>query len=285
MNHLSAFAILKQYGHWFFQKRRRARAHFGTDPTHTSACFKSYRQKVVNQATSTLSEIHMDLKCGDRRRLEFRLEQVNAAFDLVVLVDEALKILREYSPSTPSFSEDNPHYLVSSWFLTDCLSYLIDNPQGHERLHLVTGIKISPNQRTLDRMVKVALKLASEIGALADQHALQKALIEMDRRGHALYGLFHSHPGTGSLATRPSSTDLATHRRYENGGYPLVGAIFVKDGFVRFFSNNTPFTITIYGEGVTPIDQAQHIYQIEKPSPNLSLQAISGTLKWPGYSH
>jgi proteasome lid subunit RPN8/RPN11 len=283
MNHLSAFAILRQYGHWLFQKRGRVRTDVTPDPIHPGACFKSYRQKLVNQGRNTLSEIDKDLERGDRSRLEFRLEQVNSAFDLVVLVDEALEILREYSPSTPSFSEDKPHYLISSWFLAECLSYLTGNPQGHERLHLVTGIKISPNQRTLERMVKVALKLASETGAVADQYALQKTLIEMDRRGHALYGLFHSHPGTGALATRPSSTDLATHRRYEKA-YPLVGAIFVKDGFVRFFSHQ-PFTLTIYGEGVTPNDQAQHVYQIENPSPNLSLQPISGKLKYSSYSH
>jgi hypothetical protein len=113
---------------------------------------------------------------------------------------------------------------------------------------------------------------------------LQKALIEMDRRGHPLYGLFHTHPGEGPHATRPSSTDLDTHERYEKA-YPLVGAIFVKDGYVRFFSKKQPFTITISGEGVTPIDQAQHIYQIENPSSNLSLQAISGKLKYSSYSH
>jgi hypothetical protein len=122
------------------------------------------------------------------------------------------------------------------------------------------------------------------VGALADQRELQKALIEMDRRGHPLYGLFHSHPGEGAHATRPSPTDFDTHERYEKA-YPLVGAIFVKDGFVRFFSNNQPFSITIYGEGVTPIDQAQHVYQIENPPRNLPLQAISGKQKWPGYSH
>jgi proteasome lid subunit RPN8/RPN11 len=284
MNYLSAFAILKQYGHRLFQKQGRARTHVTPDLTHPSACFKSYRQKVVNQGTKTLSEIHKDLKRGDRTKLEFKLQQLHSSFDLVVLADEALKLLAEHSPPSPSSSQEAPHYLISSWFLADSLEYLIGDPQGHERLHLVTGIKVSPNERTLERMVKVPLKLASEVDALADQHGLQKALIEMDRRGHPLYGLFHSHPGKGALSTRPSTKDFTTHERYEKA-YPLVGAIFVKDGFVRFFSNNTPFTITIYGEGVTPIDQAQHIYQIEKPSPNLSLQAISGTLKWPGYSH
>jgi hypothetical protein len=59
----------------------------------------------------------------------------------------------------------------------------------------------------------------------------------------------------------PSSTDFATHRRYETGGYPLIGAIFVLDGFVRFFSEDKPFTITIYGKGVSQHDE--HVFKIK----------------------
>jgi hypothetical protein len=61
------------------------------------------------------------------------------------------------------------------------------------------------------------------------------------------------------LHTQPSQTDLTTRQRYEQGGYPLVGAIFVKDGFVRFFANH-PFTITIFGKGVKQIDE--HVFAI-----------------------
>jgi proteasome lid subunit RPN8/RPN11 len=108
-------------------------------------------------------------------------------------------------------------------------------------------------------MVKVALARQSAAGALADQHELQKALIHMDEWGHHLHGLFHSHPGSGAPATQPSSTDLKTHERFERGGYPLVGAIFVNDGVVRFFANH-PFTISVYGKGVERVDE--HVFTL-----------------------
>jgi proteasome lid subunit RPN8/RPN11 len=157
-----------------------------------------------------------------------------------------------------------PEYLLSSWFLTECASYLVGDLRGHERLLMISGVKIREGQRTLDRMVRVELADQSAIHALANQHELQRHLIEFSERwGHALHGLFHSHPGTGVLATRPSSTDLETHERYERG-YPVVGMICVRDGFLRFFSHR-PFTIRLYGKGVEQHDD--HLFKIQTLRP------------------
>jgi hypothetical protein len=253
MKHLNN---LKKYGARLFQ--RQAAPIFRLNHPDPSTPFQGYRQKVVDQGEKVLRAISEDLRRGERDRLETRLEQLYGTYDLLELVDEAIRLSKPTQADSPAL----PHYLISSWFLSDCHAYLTSNPRGHERLHLVTGIKLSQKQLTLERMVKVELARESAIGALADQNALQKALIEMDEWGHHLYGLFHSHPGSGAQATRPSTTDLATHKRYEYGGYPLVGGIFVKDGYVRFFSENTPFTVTIYGRGVIPIDRHHHAYKI-----------------------
>jgi hypothetical protein len=86
----------------------------------------------------------------------------------------------------------------------------------------------------------------------------------MDEWGNALYGLFHSHPGQGAPATRPSSIDLATHERYERR-YPLIGCIFVRDGTLRFFSATTTFSITICGKGVATINEDEHVFKIQNP--------------------
>jgi proteasome lid subunit RPN8/RPN11 len=156
----------------------------------------------------------------------------------------------------PAVSE----YLVSSMFLAQCHAYLTS--QAVERLHLVTGQKVGNNRRTLDYMSKVALSEQSAVGAVADPLSLKQALMEMDEWGHALYGLFHSHPGHGALATRPSSIDLATHERYERR-YPLIGCIFTKDAHLRFFSASTTFSITICGKGVSTINEDEHIFKIQ----------------------
>jgi len=65
-----------------------------------------------------------------------------------------------------------------------------------------------------------------------DTHRL---LILLETFGHRLVGHAHSHPGTGPNATRPSGIDENFQRRLENGGHSAIGAIFSRDGWVRFF--------------------------------------------------
>jgi proteasome lid subunit RPN8/RPN11 len=127
-------------------------------------------------------------------------------------------------------------------------------------------MRLSSTRRTLAYMSKVALDEQSAVGAVANEHSLKQALLELDAWGKALHGLFHSHPGAGVLATRPSSIDLATHERYERR-YPLVGCIFVRDGHVRFFRHTSePFQITICGTGVVPVAEDEHVFKIQHPS-------------------
>jgi hypothetical protein len=156
------------------------------------------------------------------------------------------------------------HYLIHSWFLTKCHNYLTSDSRGYERMHLVAGMQLSPNRYTLDHMERVAMSQQSIGGAKADQNALTQALMTMDTFDAHVHGLFHSHPGSGAGATRPSSIDFATHERYERGGFPLIGAIFVP-GFVRFFSANRPFTITVKGKGVEPVPGEKNVYKIQNP--------------------
>jgi hypothetical protein len=255
MNNLNTF---KKYGLTFFQKRSGQNKSLNQTPSTTQ--FQRYRQKGVDRGEKALVQIQEDLQRGERSLLETRLEQLYSAFDLVMLTDEAIKLLSDNKAKAQA-ETSVPNYLISSWFLADCWAFLTSNPHGHERLHLVSGIKLSPRERTLDRLVKVSLSGQSAVHASAEQHDLSTTLIELDERwGHSLHGLFHSHPGKGASATLPSSTDFATHRRYETGGYPLIGAIFVLDGFVRFFSEDKPFTITIYGKGVSQHDE--HVFKI-----------------------
>jgi hypothetical protein len=249
---------LKKYGARLFQKR--AAPILRLNHPDLSSPFQGYRQKVLGQGEKVLNGIREDMRRGERDQLEARLEQLYGTYDLLELVDEAIRLSKQTQGKSCSAL---PHYLISSWFLSDCLSFLTSNPHGHERMHLVTGIKLSQSDRTLDRMVKVTHAIQTDTYARADHQNLSTALIELDERwGHSLHGIFHSHPGKGESATQFSSTDLNTHRRYEHGGFPLIGAIFVKDGFVRFFSENTPFTVTIYGRGVVPIDKHHYVYKI-----------------------
>jgi hypothetical protein len=158
-------------------------------------------------------------------------------------------------------------YFISSRFLTECYTYLMGDPHGFERLHMTTGLQLGDNHYTLEYLDKVAMVHQSHIGAQADQQAFTRALIALSQWGLALHGLFHRHPGEGVRATLPSlDKDIPTHQHLEQGGYPLIGAIFVKDGYVRFFSANRPFTVTIYGTGVSPVPGETHVYKIQNPA-------------------
>lgn len=225
-----------------------------------NAEFQKRRHKALQTADRVLCGIYDELARGEQSGLELRVEHLYSLFGLVAVVDEAIEATSWGKDASPHPRRRAWGSRVHHWFLVPEPVRLLSHKllQGHERLHLVTGIKVSQKRRTLDNMVKVALESASVVGALADQCDLSKTLIEMDEWGHQLHGLFHSHPGNGAQATKPSTTDLTTHERYESGGYPLVGAIFVK-GFVRFFANY-PFSVSVYGKGVEEIDT--HVFAI-----------------------
>jgi hypothetical protein len=263
--------------HIFFPKRRQPKQFWSERksvdpkraPPNPLALIQDTRCKAIQTGMALLKEVSDDLKYGESSFLESYWERLPFLVNVVELANEASRLYRENKPlASPEVAPAVPEFIIGSFFLSKCASYLTSNPHGYERLHLVTGIRVREGSRTLDHMVKVALAIESATGALADQSALLKTLIEMDEWGHHLYGLFHSHPGEGSHATNPSDTDLKTHECHERGGYPLVSAIFVKDGFVRFFGYH-PFTITLYGKGVEKIDEDQHVYKINSLPSNL----------------
>jgi hypothetical protein len=235
------------------------------------ARFQMTKQHAITLGDTLLRALTDNLRQGDRSQLEEIWGFLPFYFDVVATADFATE--RATAGETRATQEAVPavpEYLISSLFLSTCASYLLANPQGFERLHLVTGIKERDKRRTLDRMARVALAQQSASGARADQLDLQNILLELDSFGLHLHGLFHSHPGSGAAMTRPSGIDLATQDRFESQGYPLVGAIFARGGFVRFFAHH-PFTITVYGKGV--VQHEEHLFHIQKHPGCLSHEA------------
>jgi proteasome lid subunit RPN8/RPN11 len=173
----------------------------------------------------------------------------------------------EPNPPAAESAPTTPHYLVSSWFLARSQAYLTSHPAGEERMHFVSGMQVAKTKSwTLDHLVTVAQSSQSATHAQADQQALLAVLTEMDRWGHTVTGIFHSHPHTGAEWTRPSGVDLDTQERHEAGGYPLISGICTRDGWFRFFAHH-PFTITLFGKGVTQYED--HLFQIQSPARHL----------------
>lgn len=152
-------------------------------------------------------------------------------------------------------------YTLSSWFLHDCYRYLVQREV--ESMHYVTGIQLG-SVFTLDKIVTFTMSHQSVISARGDVDSTHRVLIEMESYGHRLHAYFHSHPGNGELAVRPSSVDLDYQDRLERGGYPAIGGIFSRDGYFRAYSLAIPFRIAIYGKGVQRINE--RTYRLIKDS-------------------
>jgi proteasome lid subunit RPN8/RPN11 len=151
-----------------------------------------------------------------------------------------------------------PLYIVSSLFLAESFRYLVKDPA--EDMHFVTGCELGP-VRVLERLVDFDKAERTAVRVSGNPASTHQALIGLEAKGHRLTAWMHSHPGVGAGATRPSSTDLDHQRRLEQGRYPAIGAIFSRDGWVRFFSAGTPFRVDVFGAGVRRANE--RVYQLD----------------------
>jgi hypothetical protein len=253
-------------------------------PPDPRAIIAKTREQAIQAVDEIACGLSADVRQADPRFLEWYWQQLGYHFN--VAQTAAVAARQATAPSAqPSPTQDRavPEYLISSRFLKKCCAYLTADSQGFERLHLVTGIALDGNRYMLGEMQNVAMSAQSHVGAKADTQAFTQALIELSTCGHALHGLFHSHPGSHPAATHPSAIDVTTHQRLESGDMPLIGAIFVKGhpgnpGYVRFFNaTNRAFTVTIFGTGVTPVPGEPHVYQIQTSPRGVSYETLAGS--------
>jgi hypothetical protein len=250
-------------------------------PDDQTAVITRTRDNALAFGKELIHALSADLRQGELSELDAIWELLPYHISVVNVAKIALAKAAATVPVPPPAQDPAvSQYFISSRFMTNCYTYLTADPRGFERLHIVSGLALDGNRYTLEQMEKVPMSAQSPTGARADQQSLTRALIALSESGHALHGLFHSHPGLGPRATLPSlDKDIPTHQRLEEGGYPLIGAIFVKDGYVRFFSTNRPFTVTIYGLGVTPVPGEKNVFQIHSPSipRDVSYETIAGS--------
>lgn len=141
-------------------------------------------------------------------------------------------------------------FQASSLFLRDCWEFLTTDPNGNERLHLVTGTISEEGVRVMSRIVHIPNDEASPgfvRGKAVDTH---KKIVELtERDGHPLISMFHSHIMRGSQSTTPSGIDIAHQDRFCAIGLDeVLGGIFSLDGYVRLFSTAHDFAFSIYGK-------------------------------------
>jgi proteasome lid subunit RPN8/RPN11 len=146
-----------------------------------------------------------------------------------------------------------PSYLVSASFLHEAFDALTKT--GDEHLVYATGPEDGKKLFALTRLVTFDLAEASVVGAAPDPASQLKALAELDRNGERLLATFHSHPGKGAGATAPSGVDLSTQEGLEKLGYPAIGVVFSRNGFVRFYAANRDFRVVVSGSGIESVEE------------------------------
>jgi proteasome lid subunit RPN8/RPN11 len=187
----------------------------------------------------------------------FRREAAEAAFAEACELTERLRVLRAVTaPRAPAPA--TPVYVAGSLFLGEAYAALVRDPA--EEMHFVTGCEVG-GYRMLERLVTFEKTERTAVRVAGEPSSSHAALISLEARGYRLTAWMHSHPGHGPSATMASGIDMGHQARLERGRYPAIGAVFSRDGYVRFFSKDLPFAVQIFGKGVTRLDE--RLYQLQ----------------------
>jgi hypothetical protein len=166
------------------------------------------------------------------------LRQTNQFLNCLERIDEVMHDRKQNS---------GRKYAVSSLFLHECFKAL--TADRDEQFFFITGTVVN-GTNVLDQRLEFRHSKRNVVGVVGNQSDTHRLLIKLEQYGHRLLAHFHSHPGNGLEATRPSGTDTGFQKRLEDAGYPSVAAIFSRDGYVRFFRLDDDLEIEIYGSGV-----------------------------------
>ncbi len=175
------------------------------------------------------------------------------------------EVLKDGPRQTEALPEDKaievtekPLFVINSMTLYDCYGQLTRTRK--EDLIVITGSCID-HIRSLERIVSVSLSRQSVVGAKADDQSLADGLINLCEFGLRPLGYFHSHPGIGIDATHPSGTDRDTQSVVERSGGEIIGGIFSRDRFVRFYANGGEPNVKVVGKRVTKVEK--NVYRLE----------------------
>ncbi len=188
----------------------------------------------------------------ERDRLASALRRGNvvrarSASERLVNISMELRVLRSLNPPHVSTV---PTIVLSSWMLMD--SYRICTETPDEGMHFVVGSKIE-YLLIGTSIVQHPYTARSPVGAASEQRRTHATVVEAGETGHQVLAIVHSHPGRGLGANHPSGIDLRTHKLWEALG-PIAGAIWSRDGFLRFFNAGRPVRVKIVGRHMLRVE-------------------------------
>lgn len=148
-------------------------------------------------------------------------------------------------PSTEAF-------VMEACFLRELLAVLTTDANEHMRF--LTGPKIDQARVVCRWAQPSVLERQSPVFVRASAQSVAAALIPMIEQGAELHIIAHSHPGSGPGGTNPSSTDIECLGELQRSGSRAIGCIFSRDGWVRFFTVSTKFSVQILGTGTATLN-------------------------------
>jgi hypothetical protein len=182
-----------------------------------------------------------------------RIDKVNLVQQHLLLIS---KINRDVAQILNGV--EKPTYVLSSLFLHSSFDFL--NQRQEESVHFITGAE-KGTAKFLEHIVPFRLDVQTIVGAEGNSEDVHRVLCKMQELGYKLLGYFHIHPGNGPEAIYPSHVDLRLQDILERGGYEAIGAIFSRDGYLRFHAPVLP-NIEIFGKGVEKINES--LYHLSK---------------------
>jgi hypothetical protein len=211
------------------------------------------RTELLNKREQLLHRFAQAVRANERSRTSRVYRNIEVTNEFIGTLDEIACEIPEHNES------DVPRYAVSSLFLHESFREL--TADQNEQFVFITGAQID-GVCVLDQRIDLQHQRRTPLGVTADTKSTHRLLIKLEQFGHRLLAHFHSHPGRGADSTHPSGTDENFQSRLEQAGHVAVGAIFSRDGFVRFFRLDHNFEIEIYGDGVEKHET--NVYRLTK---------------------
>ena len=141
-------------------------------------------------------------------------------------------------------------FIFSSWMLCDSFKMCTASPE--EGMLFIVGVEFD-GLAIGTRIIPFGYAYRSIIGAAGDHQDTHRICISTHEAGHRILALIHSHPGTGIKANYNSSVDARTQELWELTT-KMVGGIWSRDGYLRFFSSKLPFAVKVIGEQMEQIN-------------------------------
>lgn len=132
-------------------------------------------------------------------------------------------------------------------------SFRVCTETEDEGMHFIAGVEYD-GVAVGTHLIPFPYAHRSVAGASGDPRATHRIVIQTHEAQHRLLALLHSHPGSGPRANLPSSIDDRTQRLWERGSR-LVGGIWSRDGFLRWYSVAVPFRVELVGSHMEKIDE------------------------------